>query len=130
MPAKGKKKPPTQRDFGHTWFLKEWMEQSDPPKRQADLVRDLDWARAKASDIYNGDQQYTQALIDQLAPWLHARPWELLMHPAEAMAIRRLRESAAVIVSAEPKPGSADDIYRRLGGSVTATPPPRKRTAG
>jgi hypothetical protein len=99
-------KPSSQKDFKHTWFLQEWMRQSVPPKRQADLIRDLGWPRAKASNVYNG-QQYTQALIDQLAPWLNIRPWELLMAPNEAMAIRRVREAVAQI--AGPPGGQPKD---------------------
>jgi len=90
-------KPSTsQSDFKHTWYLQEWMELAG--KRQADLIREIGWSRAKASDVWNG-QQYTQQMIDDVAPWLHARPYELLMHPEEAMALRRLREDAARIVS-------------------------------
>jgi transcriptional regulator with XRE-family HTH domain len=90
-------KPTTaQSDFQHTWYLREWMNLAG--KRQADLIREIGWSRAKASDVWNG-QQYTQLMIDQVAPWLHARPYELLMHPEEAMALRRLREDAARIVS-------------------------------
>lgn len=90
-------KPSTsQADFTHTWYLQEWMALAG--KRQADLIKEIGWSRAKASDVWNG-QQYTQQMIDEVSPWLHARPYELLMHPDEAMALRRLREDAARIVS-------------------------------
>lgn len=92
------KRRPVQKNFKHTWFLREWMAQSSPPKIQADFVKDLGWSKAKANDVYHG-QQYTQALIDELAPWLNVRAWELLMHPEDAMAIRRLRDAAARIVA-------------------------------
>lgn len=95
----------TQRDFQHTWYIQEWMEQSDPPKRQADMIRDLDWSRAVASAVYNG-QQYTQTLIDQLAPWLNVKPYELLLHPREAMRLRRLE--AALRDATEPLPAPAE----------------------
>jgi hypothetical protein len=107
MPTRPQK---TQRDFQHTWFIQEWMEQSDPPKRQADMIRDLDWSRAVASAVYNG-QQYTQTLIDQLAPWLNAKPYELLMHPAEAMRLRRL-ESVLRDATAEPAAQPATPIRK------------------
>lgn len=105
-PNMANKKPQkTQADFKHTWFIQEWMALAS--KRQADMIRELDMSRAVASSVWNG-QQYTQTLIDQLAPWLHARPWELLMHPDEAMAIRRMRE-AAVRIAAESEPMPAND---------------------
>lgn len=81
----------TQRDFSHTWFLREWAELVG--FTQADAQRVLGWSKAKASDIWNG-QQYTQSIIDELAPELRARPYELLMHPEEAHLIRRLRDTS------------------------------------
>lgn len=74
------------------------MEQSVPAKRQADLQKQLGWSKAKANAVWHG-QQYTQTLVDELAPWLNARPYELLIPPEHAMAIRRLRQEAARIVS-------------------------------
>ena len=103
-----KRHSPTQRDFKHTWFLQEWMQQAG--KIQADLMKDLNWSKAKASGVWNG-QQYNQGLIDELAPYLNARPFELLLPPSEAFSIRRMRE-AAVKLAAEnhagpPPPGNA-----------------------
>lgn len=88
--SKNGKLGPTQKDFKHTWYLQEWMRQAHPPKIQADMVRELGMGRATASAVYNG-QQYTQTLIDALAPWLNVEPYELLLHPDVAFAIRRLR---------------------------------------
>jgi predicted XRE-type DNA-binding protein len=93
------KRATDQKDFSHPWYLWEWMEQAG--KKQADMVRELGWSRAKASDLMAG-QQYNQGHIDELSSWLHVRPFELLLHPAEAMALRRLREDAARIVESEP----------------------------
>ena len=84
----------TQRDYRHTWYAVEWL--SHYGKRQADLIHDLNWSRAKASDVWNGIS-YRQELIDDLAPYLNLRPYELLLHPDEAMAIRQLRSSAIEI---------------------------------
>ena len=108
------RKAPTQRDFKHTWFVREWMLQAK--KKQADLMKELGWARSKASTVWNG-QQYTQAIIDDLAPWLQARPYELLMHPADAFALRQLRESAVRIASVkEPEPeADRQQALRRAG---------------
>lgn len=101
----GSKKPsPTQKDFKHVWHVREWLDLYQ--KRHADLVKELNWSRAKASDVLNG-QQYTQSLIDDLAPWLNAKPFELLMAPADAMALRAMRKAAVEIAAdnrdAEPK---------------------------
>lgn len=98
MPKRSAK---TQRDFKHTWYLREWLQQSDPPLSQADMQRGMSWSKAKAHDVWHG-QQYTQAMVDELSSWLNVRPFELLLPPAEAMAIRRMRESAVTIASSQP----------------------------
>ena len=87
---------PTQRDFKHPWYMREWMEQAG--KRQVDLINELGWSKAKANEVWNG-QQYTQALIDELAPYLHVRPFELLLSPQEAFSIRNMREAAVQLAS-------------------------------
>lgn len=124
MASKAKKPPPTQADFKHTWYIQEWMAQSDPPKIQADMIRELGFGRAKASDVYNW-QQYTQELIDVLAPWLNVEPYELLLHPSRAMAIRRMRADALRIAADEtaisrdadkPKEAPAHVPARRKAG--------------
>ena len=89
------------RNLRHPWYFREWMEHFG--KRQADLIRDLDWQRATASEVWNGRQRYTQDMIDELSVYLTLRPFELLLHPDEAMAIRRMRE-AAVRIAAENAP--------------------------
>lgn len=72
-------------------------------KSQADAQRDLGWAKASASTLWNGKQRYTQDLVDEVSTWFHIRPYELLMHPADAMALRQLRETAAKIAVINPE---------------------------
>lgn len=74
---------------GHDWFLREWL--ASCHKRQADIVRDLDWNKAKVSLMIRGLQPYTREEVNELADYLNIRPHELLMHPDDAHAIRRLR---------------------------------------
>ncbi len=88
-----------QKDFRHTWFIREWLETHRIT--QADLIRKLDWSRAKASDVYNG-QQYTQSIVDDLISILPVEPYELLMHPDQAMAFRRIRADALRIATEIP----------------------------
>lgn len=80
----------------HDWYLAEWM--GSLLKKQADLVRDLDWNKAKASLMVNGKQQYTRDEVNELATYLNIQPFELLMHPDDAMAYRRLRLAAEAMV--------------------------------
>ncbi len=51
------------------------------------------------SKLYNGKQDYTRADVVQLADWLKIEPFELLMPPREALAYRRIRATAALIVA-------------------------------
>ena len=71
-------------------------------KSQADAVRELGWPKATASDLWNGNQRYTQDYVDEVSTWFRIRPYELLMHPADAMALRHLRETAARIAVINP----------------------------
>jgi hypothetical protein len=77
-------------DPRHDWYLKEWL--AACKKKQADIVRDLDWNKAKVSLMIRGLQAYTREEVNELAEYLNVRPHELLMHPDDAYAIRRLRQ--------------------------------------
>ncbi|GAA4827233.1 hypothetical protein GCM10023232_26830 [Sphingosinicella ginsenosidimutans] len=80
----------------HDWHLAEWLRTLG--KRQKDLVADLDWNKAKASLMVNGQQKYTRDEVNELSAYLNIQPFELLMHPEDAMAYRRLRRAAADMV--------------------------------
>lgn len=94
---------------GHDWYLKEWLLALG--KKQADIVRDLDWNKARVSLMLRGKQPYDRDSINELAAYLNLKPHELLMHPADAMALRKLREEAVKIAhSSEPNPHGADEV--------------------
>ena len=80
----------------HDWYLKEWLKTLG--KKQADIVRDLDWNKARVSLMLRGDQQYNRDAINELVIYLNIKPHELLMHPQDAMALRKLQASAEQIV--------------------------------
>lgn len=74
------------------WYLKEWL--AALQKRQADIVRDLGWNKARISLMLRGKQPYDRDSINELATYLNLSPHELLMHPEDAMALRRMRRDA------------------------------------
>lgn len=76
----------------HDWYLGDWLRTLG--KRQADVARDLDWNKARVSLMIRGEQQYTRDAVNELSEYLNLRPYELLMHPADAMAIRRIHDEA------------------------------------
>ncbi len=79
------------------WYLREWM--SRKGKIQADLVKELGWDKARANFVYHSKQSYRRDLVNELSRWLEVEPYELLMPPQEADALRRLRESAEEIAN-------------------------------
>ena len=86
----------------YDWYLVQWCELFG--KKQTDLVASLDWNVSKASLFWNGAQRYHRDDVNDVADFLGIHPYELLMHPDEANAIKRLRVSARQIAAAETVP--------------------------
>jgi transcriptional regulator with XRE-family HTH domain len=88
------------------WYLKEWLAATGTS--QAELGRRTDYPKAKVSDLVLGKQRYNRDILNDIAHALNVQPYELLMHPADAMAQRRLKIAAKEIV-AIPFGGVAGD---------------------
>lgn len=82
---------------GPDWYLREWCGHFD--KRQSDLVKELGWDKSRASFVWNGRQPYRRETVNEVAAWLGIKPFELLMKPSEALALRRFKEAAEAIAS-------------------------------
>lgn len=82
--------------------------------KQSDMMKLTGWSKAKMSQLYNGQQDFNSEVLVEAADALRCEPAELLMEPERAFAIRRLRETAAVIVADAPKPVAAP-ADRRTG---------------
>jgi hypothetical protein len=86
------------------WFLRDWAKMLG--KRQVDFVRDLGWNKSKANLVWHNAQAYNRETINEVSQYLQIAPYELLLHPDDAMAIRQLRISARQIarvqLAAEP----------------------------
>lgn len=78
------------------WYLKEWL--GTLQVSQAELVRRTDYAKAKVSDLVTGKQRYNRDVLNDVAAALSVQPYELLMHPSDAMAQRRIRQLAEEMV--------------------------------
>lgn len=89
------------------WYLKEWLAATDTS--QAELVRRTDYPKAKVSDLVNGKQRYNRDVLNDVANALNIHPFELLMHPSDAMAQRRMRKLAEQMVQI-PHGGSTADL--------------------
>lgn len=79
------------------WFLKEWMDALQV--NQAEMCRRTGWSKATASQLYNNKQDYSPKIVNEAALALNVKPFELLMRPDEAMALRRMGQAALQIVS-------------------------------
>jgi hypothetical protein len=90
------------------WFLREWAAYRG--KRQADMARDLNWSKNKANIVWHSQQDYKRGVVNELARWLEIEPFELLLRPDEAMALRQMRESAMQIAK-----GPAIGTSKRTG---------------
>lgn len=91
MPKRRIATPP--RRLSHHWYLAEWAKRKGV--RQRDAIEKLGWSKAQASDLFTGKQRYTQDLIDEVSAWLRLSPYELLMEPEDALAIRGIFQSAS-----------------------------------
>ncbi len=95
---------------GINWYLPEWMAACGLDYRgaQAEMMRRTGWSKATMSQLFNGTQDYSPKVVNEAAQALSCEPYELLMPPEKAMAIRRLLASAQQIVTiahdAESKP--------------------------
>lgn len=105
----------------HDWYLKEWLRSCG--KRQADIVSDLEWNKARVSLMVSGKQQYTRDAVNELADWLHIRPHELLMHPDDANAIKRLRAEMIRLAHSAETTERSEEIkhFRSARAKVSAS---------
>lgn len=88
------------------WYLKEWLAATDTS--QAELCRRTDYPKAKVSDLVTGKQRYNRDILNDIAAALNLYPFELLMHPEDAMANRRMAKAVEQFVRI-PHGGTAGD---------------------
>jgi hypothetical protein len=98
---------------GGGWYLREWF--ATAGLKQFDLVTKLDYQRGTAHKLWHGLQPYRRDHVEEIAALLNIRPFELLMHPDDAMATRRLRSVIAEVVRSEPAAGAPEEEAVRTG---------------
>lgn len=91
-----KTKPQAEVAGGPDWYLKEWMAALEVS--QAKLASDCGWSRGTMHGIYHGRTAYYRDLVNLMAEKLNIRAYELLLHPDDAMALRRMRQDALRVV--------------------------------
>lgn len=80
------------------WYLREWM--NTLGVNQAEMIRRTSWSKATASQLYNNVQDYSPKIVNEAAKALSVEPFELLMKPERAMALRRFQDQALQVVEA------------------------------
>jgi len=93
-------------DFDDDWHLRDWLAHFG--KKQSSLVNELGWDKSRANFVWHSKQSYRREVVNQVAEWLGIKPYELLMTPREALALRNLRQTAALIVAEDPQPFDND----------------------
>jgi hypothetical protein len=89
------------------WYLREWMNTVPLFTGRGGQTRFREltgWSKAVMSNLYNNQQDYSPLLLEQAAQALNVEPFELLIPPDRAMALRGFRQTAAKIVESEPAP--------------------------
>lgn len=104
----------------HDWFFRQWLRTLQ--LKQADVVARTDWPKSKVSKLVNGTVAYNRDIINEAAAALHVRPYELLLHPDDAMALRKYRESAITLASDRSSlaEGADEDPLFELGKAKNA----------
>lgn len=97
------------------WFLNEWM--ASTGVNQTTLRDRAGWSKASASNICSGKTGYSKRLVNEAANALNIQPYELLMHPDDAMAIRQLRKDALTVVEHGRRLEDAGPNVVRMAGA-------------
>lgn len=86
--------------------------------RQADMIERTGWSKTTMSLLYHNQQDYSPRIVEEAALALNLQPFELLMHPADAMAMRRVRDSALQIAAETRRDYDAEPVGSiRAGGN-------------
>lgn len=103
------------------WYLKDWMKHFG--KIQADLSKEVGWDRSRANFLFHSKQAFKRHDVNDIAEWLNLEPFELLIPPARALAIRELYKNAQRIVQSQAEAGLNPDGERflpksEIGGTI------------
>ena len=101
----------------HDWFLPQWL--ASTGTSQASLSRLTGWDRRKTSFLVTGRQEYRRQEVNEAAAALNCAPFELLMHPSDAMAMRQVRRAIALVADRQEDYDAAPDNLPAWGRNGT-----------
>jgi transcriptional regulator with XRE-family HTH domain len=89
--------PVRMGEIRFNWYLRDWLKTLNISQQA--LADSLDWQKSKVSRLASGTSDWSRGHLDEISSVLHLEPFELLLHPEDAMAMRRLRDTAVRIAS-------------------------------
>ena len=94
-----------EKPDGPDWFLHEWF--ATAGLKQNDLVTKLDYPKNTANRLWHGLQPFRRDHVQAISELLNIKPHELLMHPDDAMRIRRLEAAVREVAKDQPQTDAA-----------------------
>lgn len=104
----------------HDWYLKEWLRSTQTSVTT--LEAETGWTHRVASQLVNCRIRWNRDHLLLAAKVLRIHPFELLLHPDDAMHIRRLRAA----VDEEARLRVAEGRAEYAAQQAPAALPPRK----
>lgn len=96
---------------GPDWFFREWVTALSIRYPHAWLQKELGYSDGKASNVLNGTKRYDKNIINDVSAAMKIQPYELLMPPELANAIRVMRKEAPKLAAdADLAEGQAEII--------------------
>ncbi|KQM88632.1 hypothetical protein ASE67_02510 [Sphingomonas sp. Leaf23] len=77
---------------------------------QARMMELTGWSKATMNQLYNGKQNFNPEILETAAVALHVEPFELLIPPERAMALRSFRDTAALVAKSVPAVDKSIDM--------------------
>lgn len=98
------------------WYLREWMDTLKVRFPHAWLQEQTEWSDGKVSNVLSGKKRYDKDIVNLVSEKLGILPYELLMPPKLANAIRTMRSEAPKLAAATEDPAASPvEVLRRMG---------------
>lgn len=98
------------------WYLREWLETLRVRFPHAWLQTETGWSDGKVSNVLSGKKRYDKDIVNLVSEKLGIQPYELLMSPQLANAIRAMRSEAPKLAAAtEEPPMDQVGVLRQIG---------------
>lgn len=99
---------------GPDWFFREWIAALGIRYPHAWLQRELGYSDGKASNVLNGTKRYDKDIVNDVSAAMKIHPYELLMPPELANAIRAMRKEAPKLAEEADQAEGRAELIRLL----------------